>query len=96
MAGPWWGRQADEGEQLSGCRQVRSVGTSREAGHDTQAKPSFLQDKRQCKLARVRLLSESWFYRRADRSCGEMQVSLMVFIPDTCKQRSLKKKGLGF
>lgn len=29
-----------------------------------------------------------WFYRRADSSCGEMQVSLMVFILHTCKQGS--------
>ena len=46
-----------------------------------------------CKLASVRLLSESWFYRRADSSWGEMQVSLMVLAPNTCKQCSLKKKG---
>lgn len=55
------GRRADEGEQISGCRQVRSTGTSREAGHDTQAQLSFLQDFlqdfRQCKLASVTLLS---------------------------------------
>lgn len=29
-----------------------------------------------------------WFYRRADSSCGEMQVSLVVVILHTCKQGS--------
>lgn len=73
------GMSPDEGEQVSSCRQVWSTGTSQEAGHDTQVSPSFLQDRRQHKLATVRLLSDSCFYRRADSSCGEVQVSLMVF-----------------
>lgn len=74
----------------------QGMGTSREAQHDTPVKASFLQDKGRCKLTSVRLLSESWFYRKAGSSCGEKQMSLMVFISDTSNQWPRKKKGLGF
>lgn len=75
MVGPCWGRHSTS-LAPGGSGAWGAAERGHEAGHGTQAKPSFLQDKRQCKLASV---SESWCYRRSDSSCGDVQVSLMGF-----------------